>query len=194
MTTTFRLDRTLVDRLVDGSLDPQGEAALAEQVAHILPFHWNLPNPIEAALSRIIAHLGGQRALLAWLERHPGRPRLVARLNVLVGLLERLSDEPAIVTALQELRTRTPYPPGLSGYLPPDTDGATLASLAGQIESLLAHDRTDEAVRLSLAVIAMLQQAALQIGALELDGRDIADLLEQVRQDIVAVGPARQAR
>jgi hypothetical protein len=192
--TTFQLDRTLVDRLVAGTVDPAGEAALAEQVARILPFHWTLPNPIEAALSRIIAHLGGQPALLAWLDRHPGLPRLVARLHVLIGLLERLSDEPAILTALRELRAETPYPQGLAGYLTPGTDSATLASLAGEIESLLKADRTEEAGRLSLAVVAMLRQVAPRAGELDPALGDLADLLEQVRQDIVAARPIRQPR
>ncbi|MCW2870022.1 hypothetical protein [Actinacidiphila oryziradicis] len=87
-------------------------------------------------MSQIIDHLGNQRALLAWLDRHPGRPRLVARLYVLIGLLDLYSAKPAVVTALRELRERTPYPPGLEDYLVPATDDETLASLAFKIESL----------------------------------------------------------
>ncbi|WP_462188829.1 MULTISPECIES: hypothetical protein [unclassified Frankia] len=70
--TAFELDSSLVDKFATGDLDPREEATLAEQLARLLAFHWNLPHPLEATLSRIIAHLGGQCALLAWLDRHPG--------------------------------------------------------------------------------------------------------------------------
>ncbi len=42
--TAFELDPRLVDRFVAGTLDPAGEAALAEEVARLLPFHAELPN------------------------------------------------------------------------------------------------------------------------------------------------------
>ncbi|TKA11180.1 iron-containing alcohol dehydrogenase [Actinacidiphila oryziradicis] len=46
------------------------------------------------------------------------------------------SAKPAVVTALRELRERTPYPQGLEDYLVPATDDETLVSLAFKIESL----------------------------------------------------------
>jgi hypothetical protein len=110
----FWLDPVLVDAFLGDAQDPRGEAVLADQVAHLLPFHSELPNPLTSALSRITAHLGGDAGLLEWLDRHPGRPRLTSRLYVLIALLDRFSAEPAVVTALRELREDTPYPPGWS--------------------------------------------------------------------------------
>jgi hypothetical protein len=70
-------------------------------------------HPLAADLSRIEHHFGGEPAVFEWLERHPGRPRLVARLYALVALLDELTDKPAVLTAVGELRERRPYPPGL---------------------------------------------------------------------------------
>ncbi len=155
----FELDRDLVDAFADGRLDPAGEAVLANQVARVLPAHWVAPNPIAAELSRIIDRVGGDAALFEWLARHPGYPRLVARHYGLIGLLDRISDQPAVIDALRELRRRVPYPPGLAGYLVPDTNETTLSSLGETIEALLLDDRRDEAVRVAVATIAMLQSA-----------------------------------
>jgi hypothetical protein len=184
--TGYEIDRTLIDAFVAGTVDPRGEASLAEQVARILPFHWTMPNPIAAALSRISNHLGGEQALFDWLDRHPGRPRVVARLYGVIGLLDRYSDVPAMVTALRELREQTPYPPGLAGYLVPDSTPDTLAELGAQIESLLIQERVDEAVQLALAAITMLQ--GMSPRATELDSKvgELGDLLEQARQSLVA--------
>jgi hypothetical protein len=182
----FHLDRTLTEAFVTGRLDPQGQATLAEQVARVMPFHAQLPTGIVARLSQIVDHLGGEEALLGWIDSHPGRPRLVARLFVLIGLFDRFSAESAVVKALRELRARTPFPEGLKGYLAPHTDDDTLASLAWEIESLLGDDRADEAVQLALATVAMLQQIAPRAGELDPDLRDMGDLLERARQDILA--------
>jgi hypothetical protein len=184
--TGYEIDRTLIDAFVAGTVDPRGETSLAEQVARILPFHWTMPNPIAAALSRISNHLGGEQALFDWLDRHPGRPRVVARLYGVIGLLDRYSDVPAMVTALRELREQTPYPPGLAGYLVPDSTPDTLAELGAQIESLLIQERVDEAVQVALAAITMLQ--GMSPRATELDSKvgELGDLLEQARQSLVA--------
>ncbi|MET8616159.1 hypothetical protein [Streptomyces misionensis] len=107
-----------------------GEAALAHQVARLLPFHWTWPNRVAEEMSQIMDHVGDQRELIAWLDRHPGLPRLVARLYVFMGFLDRYSAVPAVVTAMREYRERTPYPPGLEPYLVPATDDDTLASIA----------------------------------------------------------------
>jgi hypothetical protein len=184
--TDFAWERPLVDAFVAGTLDPQGEAVLADEVARILPYHWSAPNPIVAELTRMIRHLGSDRALLDWLDRHPGRPRTVARLYLLIALLDRFSDEPAVVTALRELRERQPYPPGLAGHLVPDTDGGTLANLAAQIESMLGEDRIDEVSRLAVATTAMLEQVAARAAELDADVRQLGDLLDQVRREFPA--------
>jgi hypothetical protein len=182
----FRLDRELVDAFVAGGLDPRLETELAEQVARLLPLHWSAPNPVAADMSRLIDGLGGERGLLAWLERHPGRPRLIARMYVLVGLLDQISDAPAIVTALTELRAQVPYPPGLTGYLVPATDTDTLANLSGKIEALLGEDRTEEAFRLGVATVAMLQEVAPLAGRLDPEFGAPGDVLERLRRDLIA--------
>jgi hypothetical protein len=74
--TAVNLERKLVDAFTSGKLDQSGEAALAGQVAQLLPMHWMLPNSAAAALSKLTKHLGGPAALEAWLDSHPGRPRL----------------------------------------------------------------------------------------------------------------------
>ncbi|MGW5433030.1 hypothetical protein ACWET9_38490 [Streptomyces sp. NPDC004059] len=141
-----------------------GEAALAHQVARLLPFHWTWPNRVADDMSQIMDHVGDQRELIAWLDRHPGLPRLVARLYVFMGLLDRYSAVPAVVTAMREYRERTPYPPGLEPYLVPATEDDTLASIAFQVEELLGGERTREAVELALATAAWLQQIAPRAG------------------------------
>jgi hypothetical protein len=180
----LELDKALVDAFVADALDAPGEAVLAEQVSRVLPMHWAAPNPIAAALSQLAHKLGGERELFGWLERHPGRPRLVARLYVVISLLDRISDEPAVVTALGELRERVPYPPGLAGHLAPDTDDATLAELSARIEALLADDRTDEAFRLAVAALAMLREVAPRVGERDAELRPLADIVDQVRREL----------
>jgi hypothetical protein len=39
----FWLDPVLVDGFLGDAQDPRGEAVLADQVAHLLPFHSELP-------------------------------------------------------------------------------------------------------------------------------------------------------
>ncbi|WP_432092936.1 hypothetical protein [Streptomyces sp. bgisy100] len=182
------LDIALVDAFIAGTLDPQGEATLAQQVAGLMPFHWDLPNKIAEALARLTDHLDGPRALLAWLDRHPGRPRLAARLYVLVELLDQYSARPAVVTAVREVREQTPYPPGLEHHLVPPTDDETLAGLGSAIESLLGDDRPEDAVALARATVAMVQQAAPRAAELDHEVRDLGELMEHVEQDILAAG------
>ncbi|MFD1276888.1 hypothetical protein ACFQ51_49195 [Streptomyces kaempferi] len=124
----FGIDRSLVSGFVAGELSQQDEAELARQMAGLLPFHWSQPNSYASITSQVTDHLGGQRELMTWLDRFPGVPRLVARLYVLMGLLDQYSENAAVVTALRELRERTPYPAGLKGYLVPETDDETLAA------------------------------------------------------------------
>ena len=186
----FRLDQTLIDAWVSGALDADGEVTLAHQVARVLPFHWTLPNPVAAKLSRITKSLGGEQALFDWLGQQPGHPQLVARLYRLIVLLDHLSTKDAVLVALRELRGRTPYPPGLGGYLIPDTNSETLAGLSWQIERLLAEDRIDEAVRLAGSAVEMLQQIAPRAAEIDPDLGVMAGQLDQIRKDIVAVSAA----
>lgn len=185
----FALDRELIDSFVAGTLDADAEAALAHEVARVLPFHWTSPNPLAAKLSSITKHLGGERALLDWLDRQPGRPHLVACLYRLIVLVDHLSTQQAIVTALRELRERTPCPPGLAGYLVPHTTTETLANLSWQIERLLGDERVDEAVQLAVAVVSMLRQIAPR--AVEIDPAlgDLNSQLDRMHQDILTATP-----
>jgi hypothetical protein len=183
--TDFQLDPELVSAFTAGALDERGEAVLADQIARLLPMHETAPPEIAGAFTRLISHLGGERELLAWLERRPGRPRLVARLYVLIGLLDRISDDPAVLRALSALRERVPYPPGLIDHLVPDTTRATLTSLAEALESLLAED-TDDAFRLAIATVAMLQEIAPRIEAENPELSALGDVLERVRRDVIA--------
>lgn len=66
----------------------------------------------------------------------PGRPRITTRLLALVDLLNTVSAEPAVVTTLTELRSRTPDPSALRPYLSPDTDDETSAGLARRVREL----------------------------------------------------------
>jgi hypothetical protein len=109
---------------------------------------------------------------------------------VFIELLERFSAEPAVVSALADLRAETPHPPGLEAYLLPDTDDETLAGLSWHIESLLAQDRVDDAIRLALDTAAVLDQFAPRAGELDPNLRDLPDLVEKARQDILdAIDP-----
>jgi hypothetical protein len=182
----FELDPDLVESFTTGKLDTDGEATLADQVARILPLHWTAPPEIVGLMQRVIDHLGGDRELLEWLERHPGRPRLVARLYVLIGLLDQISDQSAVVSALTDLRAKVPYPPGLGGYLLPDTTPETLADLSAKIEGLLADDRTDNAFRLAVAAVAMLQEIAPRAGRQDPELGALGDVLESIRRDLIA--------
>lgn len=55
----------------------------------------------------------------------------------MIGLLDRFSDRPGVVTGLRALRERTPDPPGPPEYLVPHTYEQALAGLSGSIELLL---------------------------------------------------------
>ncbi|MGY5052915.1 hypothetical protein ACWDFR_02390 [Streptomyces sp. 900105755] len=182
----YGLDHRQVAGFVAGTLDAEGEAALARQVARLLPFHWTWPSRVAEEMSQIMDHVGGQRELMSWLDRHPGLPRLVARLYVFMDLLDRYSALPAVVTAMREYRERTPYPPGLEPYLVPATDDDTLASIAFKVEKLLGEERTREAVELALATAAWLQQIAPRARELSPEVGELNELMEQARQDVRA--------
>ncbi|MEU6097252.1 hypothetical protein [Streptomyces sp. NPDC047079] len=182
----FTLDPVLVSDFVAGTLDARGEAALAGQVARLMPVHWALPNKLTETMTQVVDHLGGQRELMAWLDRHPGLPRLTARLYVFMGLLDRFSANPAVVTALRESRERTPYPRGLHDYLVPETDDETLGSLAYKIEELLGDGRRDDATELALATAEWLRETAPRAEELDPEVGDMGELMGHIHRDIQA--------
>ena len=110
---------------------------------------------------------------------------MVARLYEVMDLLDRFSDNPAVVSALREFRARIHYPPGLRDYLVPATNEETLASLAGQIELLLADQETDRAVEVAVAALDMLGRIAPVAEELDPNLGDLGRRLEQVRERLV---------
>jgi len=78
--SAFRFDAELVRAFVQDRLDDAGRATLADEVARLLPFHLQLPHAVIADLMAVTGHLGGDEALLRWLDGYPGRPRVTARL------------------------------------------------------------------------------------------------------------------
>jgi hypothetical protein len=189
----FSLDPALVRNFVAGRLDERGQAVLADQVSHLLAFHAELPNALVAKLARIVRHLGGDTELVAWLERFPGRPRIVARLFALIELLDRFSAEPAVVAALAELRAGTPYPAGMVGYLSPDTNDETLGGLAWHIEALVADDRVPQAVRLALDAAALLAQVLRRAVELDPEVPEVGGLVDRAREAIAEAAAQHQA-
>jgi hypothetical protein len=191
--SAYELEPALIDAFVVDELNDAGQHLLAEQVARLLPLHWTLPHELQGQLKRITDHLGSRRALLAWLDRHPGEPRLVARIYALTGLLDSYSDNPAVVTALAEFRDRTPYPPGLEDHLTPSTDIGTLASLSGKIESLMGEGRTEEAARVALATLDMLREIAPRVIEHDSTLHDFGDVVAEVQRELVeAIEEKRQ--
>ncbi|WP_028801266.1 hypothetical protein [Streptomyces sp. 142MFCol3.1] len=180
----FGLDRALVSGLVSDSLSPQDEATLAKQVAQLLPFHWAQSNTLAVTMTEIVDHLGGHRELMAWLDRFPGLPRLTARLYVLLGLLDQYSEEHAVVRAFREYREHTPYPPGLRGYLVPQTDDSTLAGLAFRIEELLGDGEVTESVDLALATATCVEQIAPRAEELDATVGDMGAVMEHMVKDL----------
>ncbi|MHA6793304.1 hypothetical protein ACVGVM_07250 [Pseudonocardia bannensis] len=183
----FRLDLDLVGAFVDGRLNDAGVAELADQVAMLMPFHASMPIALVATLQRVEHRLGGEAEMLAWLDRHPGRPRMTTRSYGVIALLDEVGGLRPVVTALRELRAREPDPPGLAPFLIPDTTSATLPSVAQGIESLLGDDRPAEAV--GVAVEAAEWVGRLAPRAAELDA-ELADLGERAER---AAAAAREA-
>ncbi len=107
---TVGLDDGLALRFADDRVDPAEEARLAEEVAEILPLGWSLTTKAKEQLHTVSEHLGGEAGLLDWLDRHPGLPRLTARLQVLTGSLDRYSEDTAVVEILRSSRAEEPLP------------------------------------------------------------------------------------
>lgn len=152
----YGLDSWRAGQFTARTLKAQDEARLADEVAKLLPHSWDIPTKSREALTTIIDHLGGQRELMVWPDRHPGRPRLIARLDVLMGHLDRYSDDAAVVAAVRSAREQEPFPPGLRDYLLPQTTDETLGTLASRMEKLLAEQRERDAEAVALATTAWL--------------------------------------
>ncbi|MFD7064536.1 hypothetical protein [Streptomyces sp. NPDC059906] len=180
----FGVDQELVTAFEAGPLSPADQRELAQQVAQQLPTHWSQPNTLAEAMTRFIDDLGGQRELIGWLDHYPGLPQLVARLYVLMGLLDQYSENPAVVTALREYRQREPYPAGLSGYLVPETDDETLAGLSFNIEELLGDGQQGKAVDLALATTDCLRRVAPRAAGLDPATDDMGEVMDHTHQDI----------
>ncbi|MCF2127929.1 hypothetical protein L1I79_16005 [Strepomyces sp. STD 3.1] len=180
----FGVDQELITAFGAGTLSPAGQRELAQQVARELPAHWSEPNKLAEAMSRFIDDLGGQRKLIAWLDEYPGLPRLVARLYVLMGLLDQYSENPAVVAALREYREREPYPAGLKGYLLPQTNDETLAGLSFTVEELLSDGQQGKAVDLALATTDCLQRVAPRAEELDPALDDLGEVMDHTHQDL----------
>jgi hypothetical protein len=180
----FRLDVDLVDLFEAGALPEDREAELADQVARLLPYHAELPHPILGALVRIEQKVGG--SLTEWLDRHPGRPRLVARIYRIVAVIDEFGGLPGTVTAFAELRAAEPDPPELAPYIPPETTSATLPSLAQGIESRLADDELDHVTSMALATIGLLERIAPPAADQDARARDFPGAVRTLREDVLA--------
>jgi hypothetical protein len=180
----FALDSAMVGAFVAGTLGPEDEATLAGQVAGLLPHHWDLPTKSAEALTPLVDHLGGQPELMAWLDRHPGRPRLTARIYVLLGHLDQYSEDPEVLACVRHARAQDPYPVGLRGYLTPETNDETLGGLAFRIEELLGDSREQDATELALATADWLRGAARNAETTDDHLRETGELMGHLREDI----------
>ncbi|MFF8594879.1 hypothetical protein ACF061_26210 [Streptomyces sp. NPDC015220] len=178
------LDEEKVLGFVDGALAPADEKRLAEEVAEILPLGWSLSPRAKERLSRVTDHLGGERQLLEWLDRHPGLPRLTARLFALTGNLDRYSEDNGIVEALRSSRSRDPLPGELAGILPPETSEETLSDIAYRIDELLFEHHTQDAKRLALATTDWLRHATEQAAPSSPGIDEMRDLMTHLHRDI----------
>ena len=181
----YALEAGLVDAFCTG--DRRGEDELAEQVARLLPFRGSLPNPTVGALTRLVRCLGGEARLLPWLGEHPGVSQVVAAVYALVGLLDRIGDDPEVADALPETVRRGGLPALLEAHLVPapvdaGTSRVTLASLAGQLESMLGEERYALAVQLAAATVDLLRRMGLR--------NDLRRALDAIRADLDALNLA----
>ncbi|AKH86389.1 hypothetical protein AA958_33835 [Streptomyces sp. CNQ-509] len=180
------LDPAKVRGLGEGTLGAHDEAALAREVAELLPHGWDLPYKLKAALQDVIAHLGSEADLIRWLDTFPGRPRVTARIYVFLGLLDRYGDAPEVVEALREARIRKPYPEGLRDVLVPQTDSETLPDLGYRVEAALTDGKVERAAELALAIAGWLRRS--------LTG-PVAELMGHAGEDIAqAAGEAAAPR
>ncbi|MDN5382108.1 hypothetical protein QEP66_08420 [Streptomyces sp. LB8] len=184
----FGLEEAKVLRFTDGTLDAAGEQRLAEEVAEILPLNWSLTYRGKERLHAVVEHLGGESGLLRWLDRHPGLPRLTARLVALTSTLDRYSEDADVVEALCSLRAQNPPPAELEGVLPPDTDAETLSAVSYRIEELLFERHPQDAARLALAATDWLRNIARQATSASGQVGEMGDLMAHLHRDIDEAG------
>ncbi|GAA0909992.1 hypothetical protein [Streptomyces thermoalcalitolerans] len=180
----FGLDEEKVLRFTDGTLDAAEEQRLAEEVAELLPLNWSLTYRGKERLHAVVEHLGGESELLRWLDRHPGPPRLTARLVALTSTLDRYSEDADVVEALRSLRAESPLPAELEGVLPPDTDAETLSAVSYRIEELLFERHPQGAARLALAATDWVRDAARRAPSASAQVGELGDLMAHLHQDI----------
>lgn len=185
---TFGLDEEKVLGFVDGVLDPADETRLAEEVAEVLPLDWSLSPKARERLSQVTDCVGGERQLLQWLDRHPGLPRLTARLFVLTNNLDQYSDDTAVIEALRSSRAQEPTPAGLEGILPPETSEETLTAIAYHIHELLCERHAQDARRLALATTDWLRHATEQAAPSSPGISEVRDLMGHLHKDISEAG------
>lgn len=178
----FGLDEGEVEGFLAGTLSDAEEARLAEEIAEVLPLGWSLSPRGKERLSSVTDRLGGQRQLLEWLDRHPGLPRLTARVFVLMGTLDQYTDDPEVLDALRSARSADPFPAALREDLPPETDEETLGDLASRLEELLGERHTREATRVALASADWLLHVSRQANTPST--RRLGELMHHLRREI----------
>ncbi|MFD7791477.1 hypothetical protein [Streptomyces sp. NPDC059759] len=185
----FVLDNAKVAAFTAGTISTEDEEALADEVAELLPHHWDMPTKSVEALTPLVDHLGGQPQLMAWLDHQPGLPRLTARIYVLLGHLDQYSEDGAVLDAVRHARSQNPYPTGLRGYLTPETNDETLGGLAFRIEELLGDNRQEDATALALTTADWLRRAARDAENPDADVREMGELMGHMHDDISEAAP-----
>ncbi|MET8576816.1 hypothetical protein [Streptomyces sp. NPDC005012] len=180
----FGLDEDKVEGFTAGTLGPEDEARLAEEVAALLPLRWSLSPRAEERLSQVNDRVGGDRRLLEWLDGHPGLPRLTARLLVLAENLDHFGENTAVVDAVRARRGRSPLPEELRGVLPPGTDEETLPDIAQRVEELLGERRPQDAARLALATTDWLRGVARDAAPDSPEVTGMSELMAHLHTDI----------
>ncbi|WP_436738985.1 hypothetical protein [Streptomyces sp. BBFR102] len=182
----FGMEGPLVLRFVEEGLDPADEARLAEEVAKTLPLRMSLPNRALERLNLLSDHLGGERGLLEWLDRHTGLPRLTARLLVLADSLERYTDDPAVVTAVRAFRVGHGLPDALRGVLPPATGAETLSDISSRLDRQLFDHDAEGARSLGLATSRWLRDAVSATASPSPELAEMGEVMARLHEDIAA--------
>jgi hypothetical protein len=106
----------------------------------------------------------------------------VAHLYRLIWLLDEHSADPAVVSALREIRTEhEPIPRIVGEHLTPDLDDA---SLAWAIEALAGDDRLNTAARLAVGAAELLERIALRARHADPGFGALADEVARLRTGI----------
>ncbi|MEU3558285.1 hypothetical protein [Streptomyces fragilis] len=180
----FGLDEDKANRFAAGTLGPEDEARLAEEVAALLPRRWSLSPRAKELLSQVNDRVGGHRRLLEWLDGHPGLPRLTARLLALTENLDHFGENTAVVDAVRAHRGRSPLPAELRDVLPPATDEETLPDIAQRLEQLLGDRRTQDATRLALATTDWLGNLARGVAPDSPEVTEMSELMLHLHTDV----------